>query len=1001
MSVQAFRWLTLILGVTLCLGVFTLSPIPVPGEDEWEEFGRMMRNPLYRLPTTTKPSRYEVSLTPYFNQIPSPNIAPFSFDGEVSVYITANEPDVKEIVMHCNDLTIESLQVTLNNVQVELANNTFTCEMPYSFLRIPLKDPLQVNQVYVVKSVFKGNLQQNMRGFYRSWYRDGGVISFNVCRWMGTTQFQPGHARQAFPCYDEPGFKATFDITIIRAADFSPTIANMPMKSNITLNNGRVAETFHTTPIMSTYLIAFIVSHYERISSGTNSERPFGIYARESAGRTGDYALEVGEKLLNQMEKFTDFPYYTMADKIDMKQAAIPDFSAGAMENWGLLTYREALILYDAQNVNHFYKQRIANIVSHEITHMWFGNLVTCAWWDNLWLNEGFARFYQYYLTHKVEPDFGYDIRFIPEQVHQAMMSDSVDSAVPMNNPAVNDPSSVSAHFSVITYARGASILRMTQHFLGNDTYTKGLRRYLKARAFDVAEPHHLFENLEAAAQEDNALAGYGGITIDSFFRSWSDKAGHPVLNVEINQRTGEMLVKQQRWERDTGVSQFSSLWEIPITWTRGGAPDFKNLKPSEVITGRTTSIKRGTLGLEWVIFNKQESGFYKVNYDQTNWNLITRALRSDERTVIHELNRAQIVDDVFNFARAGVMRYNRAFNILSFLEREDAYAPWDAARAGFNFALGRLASDSENLQKLQEEIIKLSTAVTDRLGYAEKEGEKFMDGLLRMNMLSFLCNVGHAQCEAAAKENFAKWRNGGHIPPNMRPWVYCSGLRQGTAEDFNYFWSRYEQEDVASETVVMINAAGCTRDQASLVKFLDAIVYVDNDNDIHKYVRPQDWSAAWSSAASGNPENAWRILEWLLNNIAKVQAANNSAATPISNIASRLQTEQELEAFTRWLEANRVALGSAYNTGINGVAATRNNHAWTRNRAGEFANYFETGYVEEEISEGGNDGGDSGGGDSGGGDSGGGGGGSPDGASMATFSVITLIATLVATLIA
>lgn len=199
---------------------------------------------------------------------------------------------------------------------------------------------------------------------------------------------------------------------------------------SFSLTNGRIAETFYTTPLTSSYLVAFIVSHYERVSSNNNVDRPFDIYARNNANNTGDWALEIGELLLDAMERYTNISYYTMAENINMKQAAIPDFSAGAMENWGLLTYRyvchnvqknnvilwlkhvdnfckfyicrEALILYDPQNTNHFYRQRVANIVSHEVAHMWFGNLVTCAWWDNLWLNEGFARFYQYYLTRFV-----------------------------------------------------------------------------------------------------------------------------------------------------------------------------------------------------------------------------------------------------------------------------------------------------------------------------------------------------------------------------------------------------------------------------------------------------------------------------------------------------------------------------------------------------------------------------------------------------------------------
>nr|AAF07223.1 aminopeptidase N [Manduca sexta] len=937
---------TIFLGVALLQGVLTLSPIPVP-EEEWAEFSRMLRDPSYRLPTTTRPRHYAVTLTPYFDVVPAgvSSLTTFSFDGEVTIYISPTQANVNEIVLHCNDLTIQSLRVTYvsgnSEVDITATGQTFTCEMPYSFLRIRTSTPLVMNQEYIIRSTFRGNLQTNMRGFYRSWYVDR-----TGKRWMATTQLQPGHARQAFPCYDEPGFKATFDITMNREADFSPTISNMPIRATTTLTNGRISETFFTTPLTSTYLLAFIVSHYQVISNNNNAARPFRIYARNNVGSQGDWSLEMGEKLLLAMENYTAIPYYTMAQNIDMKQAAIPDFSAGAMENWGLLTYREALILYDPLNSNHHYRQRVANIVSHEIAHMWFGNLVTCAWWDNLWLNEGFARFYQYYLTATVDPELGYEIRFIPEQLQVAMFSDSVDSAHALTDTSVNDPVAVSAHFSTITYARGAAILRMTQHLLSYDTFVKGLRQYLRARQFDVAEPYHLFSALDAAAAEDNALAAYTGITIDAYFRTWSEKAGHPLLSVTVDHETGRMTLVQARWERNTGVSRFPGLWHIPITWTRAGAPDFENLKPSQVMTGQSLVIDRGTRGQEWVIFNKQVSGFYRVNYDNTTWGLITRALRSANRTVIHELSRSQIVDDVFQLARSGVMSYQRALNILSYLRFEDAYAPWLSAISGFNWVIRRFAHDAANLQTLQNQIIGLSEAVVARLGFTEVSGGTYMTDLQRLHVMQFLCNVGHQQCIDTGRQNFLNWRNGSFIPANMRPWVYCTGLRYGSAEDFNYFWNRYIVEDLSNEKVVMLEAAGCTRDQASLEKFLNAIVSGNDD------VRPQDHSSALSSAITSNDVNTMRAFDWLTKNVDQITRTLGSITSPLNTITSRLLTEAQMTQVQTWLDANRNTIGAAYNTGVNGIATSRANLQWSANRMSEFLRFFETGFVDDVPSE-------------------------------------------------
>ncbi|XP_059049701.1 membrane alanyl aminopeptidase-like [Achroia grisella] len=945
---RGFRWLFLLAGIALIQGITSKSPI-YSIEEEWETFNEHLRNPAYRLPTSTKPHHYVLTLEPYFENAPDGQNN-FTFNGNVNINLEVTEEDVTEIVLHCKDMTIHEASVETEDAEGlswssrdSPDTEALFCDPVYDFLRINPSIPLLQGRNYTATVKFTGNIQTGMSGFYRSFYNDTSGR-----RWMGTTQFQPGNARLAFPCYDEPGFKSSFDITIVRDPDFKPTLSNTPIKQTDTSTYpGKVAETFYTTPYTSTYLLAFIVSHYERIASNNDEDRPFHIYARDNAGTTGDWSLEIGLKLLDAMEEFTDINYYDMAYKLDMKQAAIPDFSAGAMENWGLLTYREALILYDPLNSNHFYKQRVANIVSHEVTHMWFGNLVTCAWWDNLWLNEGFARHYQYYLTGHVEKDLGYDTRFIVEQLHQALFSDSDDNtAHPLTNPTVNSPSSVSSHFSTITYAKGACILRMTRHLMGEEPFRDGLRLYLKRRAFDVAEPHDLFNALDEVAVNTRILDAYNGITIEKYFETWTLKAGYPLLTVTIDQRTGTMIVTQARWERESGISRFPSNWHVPITWTRGGDVDFKDLKPSQIITNQANIIERGTSGLEWVIFNKQQAGFYRVTYDDTNWALITRALRSDERLKIHEYNRAMIVDDVFALARAGRMRYERAWNILSFLEYEDEYAPWIAAISGFNFLIRRLASEPDDLNDLYRVINELSEAVVERLGYEEPNDGEYMDDLLRMYVMRFLCNTGQDGCINAAKTKFAAWIQGEfHIPANLRPWVYCVGLRTGTAEDFDLFWERYIEEDLASEKAVMIENAGCTTDQDSLEKFLFAIVSGNDD------IRPQDYTTAYNSAVTGNEINTLRVFEWLKQNYEAVDETFGSLQTPLNSIANRLLTQEDIAEFETWLDDNReIIRESVYNNVKRTVETTRSNLAWTARRLPEFTQFFEHGFVEDNL---------------------------------------------------
>ncbi|KAJ8733131.1 hypothetical protein PYW08_001429 [Mythimna loreyi] len=937
------RWLSLLLGVALLQGVLSFGPIDETDE-EWIAYRNMMSNPDYRLPRTTEPEYYTVNLTPHLKY----NETPTTFEGDVTIEIKALQ-SVQQIQLHCNDLTIDpnSVSVALKtNPAVNIIATTgqdYTCTTE-SFLKINTAQPLQVGDTirYIVKMSFTGRLQTNMRGFYRSWYYDEN----RERRWMATTQFQPGHARQAFPCYDEPSFKANFTISMTREDEgFSPTISNMPIQNTERLADGKIKETFYPTPRTSTYLLAFIVSGYTRRASNNQDLRPFHIYARSNIPTShAAYSLAVGMPLLQEMERYTDISYYGMQANMEMKQAAIPDFSAGAMENWGLLTYREALIIYDPENTNNFYKQRIANIISHEIAHMWFGNLVTCDWWDNLWLNEGFARFYQYFLTNEVEKDFGFDTRFIVEQVQVSLLSDSIPSAHPLTDTSVSSPTTVSNHFSQITYGKGAAVLRMTQYLLGKDVYEAGLRKYLKDNAYKTAKPEDLFNALQSAVTEAGAATvwPYAGTTVTNYFSSWSTQGGHPLLNVTVNRAEGLIVVQQGRFFREASEAVTNTqTWHVPITWTRESNPDFDNLKPTDILTD-TQRVYVTDIGNEWVIFNKQQSGFYRVTYDEITWAHITRALRGEDRLKIHEYNRAQIVDDVFLLARFGTLTYRKALNILSFLEFEDAYAPWMAAITGFNFALRRLAHDNLATARLRAAILNLSTAVVARLGYQEPENGSFMDDLLRMNLMTFLCNVGDQRCVNAARTSFSNWRNGGRIPANMRPWVYCNGLRYGSAEDYDYFWSRYNNTDLANEQVVMIQAAGCTQHQPSLNRLLSNIVSTEETNFI---VRAQDQSTAISSAITSNEYNTMRAFQWLQNNLERARAAGvlNSMLTTITG---RLLTNLDITSIENWVNANSATLGeSASQAARNGIANARTNLEFYKERLPEFNEYFEAGY--------------------------------------------------------
>nr|XP_026484276.1 membrane alanyl aminopeptidase-like [Vanessa tameamea] len=899
--------------------------------DDYENIAKNAVQQNYRLPTTTRPVHYDI--------LWAVDIERFMLTGRVEIQLVATQANVAEIVIHSHEQDLISVQLQLGTTLIPL---TYVVDSELHFLRVNLTTgSLQYNAqtpvIYRLIIEFSSELRNDMYGVYRSWFRN--TPSQTAVSWMASTQFQATSARFAFPCYDEPSFKATFDIVIRRPTTYrSWSCTRIRETRNSAIHNYQ-EDVYNTTPVMSTYLLALVVAQYESMSVTQNNLLTYELIARQSAisERQGEYALEVGQLLTESMNEHTGIEYFSIHPNLKMTHAAIPDFSAGAMENWGLITYREAYLMYDQNNTNDYFKQLIAYILSHEIAHMWFGNLVTCEFWDSLWLNEGFARYYQYFLTHWVEDYMGLDTRFINEQMHTALLFDSSESAHPLTNPNIGSPASVRTMFSTISYNKGAAIIRMTEHLLGTVVHTDGLRRYLNERRFDIAAPIHLFQALETAGIAAGALSQYGNFSLVEYYRSWTEQSGHPILNVQVNHQTGDMTITQRRFSINTGYADSNLNYIIPITFATAANPNFNNLKPSHILSSAVTVVNRGSIGDQWVIFNKQQTGFYRVNYDPYTWDLIVVALRGANRTLIHEYNRAQIVDDVFQFARAGLMSYSRAFNILSFLENETEYAPWVAALTGFNWLRNRLAGTTY-LTRLEAQISRWATNVMTQLGYTPVTGETFMRSYLRYQLAPLMCNLNVAACRNAATTQFrALVTVGTAVPVNSRNWVYCNGLRDGTVADFDFLWQRYNVHNTYTEKILLLQTLGCTPHAVSLNRFLTEIV---TENFV---IRPQDYSVAFNSALNGNEGNTRIVLEYIQNNLQAVLSAFGSAS-PLTSVISRLRTVAEINQFQTWATQNQVALGEYYEGVTESTNSVRQSLLWVGTVQDDLDDYFVNG---------------------------------------------------------
>lgn len=427
----------------------------------------------YRLPTSVWPSQYVLDVTPYFEA--EGDFAAFSFAGTVNITLKSSGPSVKQIVFHSHELKI-SPNIRIHQVDPEDASfNVVVHEYDPRTQQntLQLNKELVSGKDYVLRMSFVGNLTNDMHGFYKSSYDENGST-----KWLAATQFEPTHARRAFPCFDEPRFKANFLLSVSRPANFVQTVANTRIATSEPIGNKRVRETFKQTPIMSTYLLAFIVSEFPMKET---ADGKINIYSRSSAIAQTAYSLGLAEKGLDLLSKTFEYDYFSVPGIQKLSLAAIPDFAAGAMENWGLLTYRETALLYDSDHSSIVSQEKVAATVIHEEVHMWFGDLVTCEWWSYTWLNEGFARYFNFFVTAQLERDWKMEWKFVTRILHSVLASDSLEGTKPMTLN-VNTPEEISDAFGTITYDKGASIIRMVEHVMENDKFMAGLKDYLKQK---------------------------------------------------------------------------------------------------------------------------------------------------------------------------------------------------------------------------------------------------------------------------------------------------------------------------------------------------------------------------------------------------------------------------------------------------------------------------------------------------------------------------------------
>ncbi|XP_071443290.1 aminopeptidase N-like [Hetaerina americana] len=775
------------------------------------------------------------------------------FEGTVAIKVKCLESG-SNITLHVKDpLQIVHSQVKIlgpledDGEEGELSILSYKEDAENNFYIIELSQPLLPEKTYTVSIHFFGKLTEFYAGYYLSSYED---LATGETRWLALTQFESTDARRAFPCFDEPSFKARFQISLGRMADRNLTsISNMPLHASEPMEDkpGFIWDHFFESLPMSTYLVAYVVSDFEYQMSkhlpAPHNKVNFRIWARKDAMDQVGLAAEVGPRILSFFEGYYNIQY--PLPKQDM--IAIPDFNSGAMENWGLITYRETSLLYDPKVSTINDKENVISMVSHELAHQWFGNLVTMKWWTDLWLNEGFATYAANIAINHMIPHWGLDDENAVEGYMVVTDLDSLKSSHPVSVP-IGNPSEISQIFDAISYMKGSFILRMMNLFLGENTFRKGVNLYLKSHKFQSAEQDDLWTALTTQAHRDNTLPSH--LTIKNIMDTWTLQAGYPLITVKRNYENGSASVTQ---ERNLGTSTDTSIhWWVPLSFTSQDELNFDETAPKQWLPREsTTELTDLPNANKWVIFNLQASGLYRVNYDKENWKMIIATFNSEDFSKIHVVNRAQVIDDAMNLARVGKLGYTMVFELLNYLKQEKHYLPWRAASVNIRYIESMLKRTGQYgifkkfmkklLTPIYEEILGVSLADDDYLGLKQQQ-----------QIMAWACLFNVGDCVNQALTTFEMWKK--EIDPdtnnpvrrNFRHVTYCTAIKHGNEEEWDFIWERYKKSNVGSEKAELLSALGCSRQEWLLRRYLE---WSMNPNS---GIRKQDSFAAFESVSEG-----------------------------------------------------------------------------------------------------------------------------------------------------
>ncbi len=740
----------------------------------------------YRLARSVLPRHYDLEL--------SPDLANASFEGVVSITLDVVEA-VSTIALNSRELEIHGVELHVDDATVI---DGFRLDDSTERLIIDLSAPMPVGEARLTVR-FTGVLNDKLRGFYRSTYADADGKEHVIA----TSQMQPTDCRSAFPCWDEPDFKATFGVTLV-VADGLTAISNSAETSRDRREGGRVAVRFADTMVMSTYLVAFIVGELEMTDPVDVNGTPVRVVHVPGKGHLTQFGLDCGVFALDWFEQYYAIPY--PGTKVDL--VALPDFAAGAMENLGCITFRESLLLVDPATSTQTEQETVADVVCHELAHMWFGELVTMRWWNGIWLNEAFATFMEIAACEAWRPDWRRWTTFSLERT-AAFDTDSLDSTRSVEFE-VNSPNDSEGMFDVLTYQKGGALLRMLEQYIGVEEFRDGIRHYLRTHSYANTETGDLWDAIEHVT----------GQPARRLMDSWIWQPGYPLITASL--AGNEIVLRQQRFGFSEETASDPQTWVVPVHVRQvvGGSAATGD------DTGLVAAIQERKVLMEGdearlpviaddaiVVVNAGGHGFVRVNYDDA----LRVRLGGAALAGLSTIERYALVDDAWASVVAGRLSAAGFLALAEGFGEERELQVWQALGMGLR-GCTRLV-DGPALDDLRARVRALAAPALDRLGWEPAPNESDLISKLRGVLIGIVAIIGgDSAAQNAARALFDLAAAGGDIDAELVSATTTVVAATGTEADYERFLAGFRAAATPQEELRCLYALA-EFDDAALIE--------------------------------------------------------------------------------------------------------------------------------------------------------------------------------------